>query len=330
MSANVAATSNTRIESGAKHVLPCKVSSSFYMDHINNNGRGSPLDIMMKYKDNYAVHKDDLVIGITKSRDFPDLRQYTTPGYASCISTLGDMTATQLQATVRWLGVHRFATAISALYSKNSPQWEKFKEDNPAHNMDPKDTMPAWYFLGVALTTAYAHPNSGDNVCSVMVSGLRTIRNGPFEINTNDTLQWIWDTEKDIFDANGSFLPHEFENIVEPEKSFENPLTKKTPDSTDRTSHFNANESKNKRRFAEMQSGRYPMHIGKKNIAVLKPYMPSFRSQEADQIKEAGGNNELVMITAMDWFDYNRIIGRAMSNAKPYEMVDILISSQSL
>ena len=63
------------------------------------------------------------------------------------------------------------------------------------------------YFVGVALGLAYAHENSGDTVSSVMVGGLRTVRNGDFDTHTNDPLMWYIKGEEKLFDRTVSCQP---------------------------------------------------------------------------------------------------------------------------
>lgn len=57
------------------------------------------------------------------------------------------------------------------------------------------DNMLEQYFVGVSLGLAYAHPHSGDTVCSVMVGGLRTVLNGHFQVHTGDLLMFYFDAE---------------------------------------------------------------------------------------------------------------------------------------
>ena len=254
------------------------------------------------------MHKDDLVIGLTKNVIPCDNQiPYHTPGYAACISTLGEVNVPQLRlnqaATAEHMsGMTDFAfindrdhilTEANRRCTASDPSWVAIA----SNQFQP---LPGFYFLGVALTTGYAHPSSGDTVCSVMVSGLRTIRNGPFQINTNDTLQWIWDVERMLYDKETG---EKLQTIVQ---GIESLL-----------------ESK-KRSFAAMNSGTYSAdrmggkaNAGKKNIAVIKPFRIALAQ-------------ETLRSRVLHAYDHSRIIGRAMSNAQPYEMVDILVSSQSM
>lgn len=58
-----------------------------------------------------------------------------------------------------------------------------------------------FYVVGVSLGTAWAHPNSGDTVASVMIGGLRTIQNGHFPMHTNDLICIYFDVERDFFEV---------------------------------------------------------------------------------------------------------------------------------
>lgn len=68
------------------------------------------------------------------------------------------------------------------------------------------DTMPQFYFKGVALGIAYAHPDSGDTVATVMIGGLRTVLNGHFTANTGQPMMWYFGFEASAFDSNGERL----------------------------------------------------------------------------------------------------------------------------
>lgn len=300
MQPNIATATNTRIDSGAKHVLPCKVATTYFLTHCKAAPNSNVSDLLIKNKNDYAVHKDDLVIGIT-NHPLTDEPLFHTPAYAACISTLGNSEAEREQTVERL----RFASvcATQKAQSPTTEEWNKWvarklKAMKDTANKDEKDTTqwPGFYFLGVALTTAYAHASSGDTVCSVMVSGLRTIRNGPFPINTNDTLQWIWAAEHFKYKEDGA---------------------QELDDNKQRT-NMDRSKKNNKRVFAAMNQGGYeqPYTRGKTSIAVIKPFKMRLGYDDAEAVNCV--------------YDYSRIFGRAMSNAGPYEMVDVLISAQSM
>jgi hypothetical protein len=77
---------------------------------------------------------------------------------------------------------------------------ELHKEQENKHAIHQINNLLGMYFVGVSHGLAYAHPNSGDTVASVMVGGLKTVRNGHFQAHTNDPLMWYHDGEENMFD----------------------------------------------------------------------------------------------------------------------------------
>jgi hypothetical protein len=79
------------------------------------------------------------------------------------------------------------------------------------------DLMPQFSFQGVSLGLAYAHPDSGDTVGTVMMGGLRTVLNGHFKANTGQPVMWYFEFEAPCFNADGKriFANQELPNIIE-------------------------------------------------------------------------------------------------------------------
>ena len=78
-------------------------------------------------------------------------------------------------------------------------------------------SMPQFYFQGVSLGLAYAHPDSGDTVGTVMYGGLRTVMNGPCRANTGQPVMWIFEFESALFDTDGRriFANKELPDVIE-------------------------------------------------------------------------------------------------------------------
>lgn len=85
------------------------------------------------------------------------------------------------------------------------------------HEQQQIDSMPQFYFQGVSLGLAYAHPDSGDTVGTVMYGGLRTVMNGPCRANTGQPVMWIFEFECSLFDSDGKRI---YANRELPEVSF--------------------------------------------------------------------------------------------------------------
>lgn len=62
------------------------------------------------------------------------------------------------------------------------------------------------FFAGVSLTEGYAHPHSGDTALSVMIGGMKTIKNGRFPVYAGDTIMWYFEFEADanMFNSDGT------------------------------------------------------------------------------------------------------------------------------
>jgi hypothetical protein len=173
--------------------------------------------------------------------------------------------------------------------------------------------MLEFYFVGVSLGLAYAHPHSGDTVASVMIGGLRTVLNGHFQVHTNDLLMFYWEDEYDLFEDDGS-RKDRAKIQADPFNWIKNGSTKEV---TDRA-------TRERRDYYGMQNGIYKngpdgSHSGKKSVAMIKPYIVS---------KYVDLNDS----TSIQHFplDKCRIFGKAISNAQPFEMLDIMLSRQAI
>ena len=75
--------------------------------------------------------------------------------------------------------------------------------------------MPQFYSMGVSLGLAYAHPDSGDTMGTVMYGGLKTVQNGPIKANTGQPVQWIFAFEARCFDSKGRRIHPSLPNCIE-------------------------------------------------------------------------------------------------------------------
>lgn len=182
--------------------------------------------------------------------------------------------------------------------------------------------MMDMYFMGVALGTAWASPMTGDTVGSVMIGGLRTILNGDFQVSTGDLLMFYWPDERCLFEDDGSRKKRQvlcndtalgtldwgkvFGFIKE--DKLENNMCSMNPTGADRL----------RKNYYGMGNGNYDgKNQGKIHVALIKPYITS-------RHLDARYNPEHFPC------DKARIFGRAISNARPWEPCDVMISKQSL
>lgn len=174
-----------------------------------------------------------------------------------------------------------------------------------------------FYFVGVSLGLAYAHPHSGDTVASVMIGGLRTVLNGAFQVHTNDLLMFYWDSEVALFEDDGSRHPR---NILQTSNQKAQFLTTGKIEKNGNGVALTRSDIERRSYYAR-GNGTYNTGVGgpvqgKINVARIKPYIASKHY--------AGAQHEHFPM------DKTRVFGKAISNAQPYEMVDIMLSRQAI
>lgn len=182
------------------------------------------------------------------------------------------------------------------------------------------------YFVGVSLGLAYAHPNSGDTVASVMIGGLRTVQNGDYHVHTNDLLMFYFDEERDLFERDGSRIDRkttcsapatEAERVRFLLTFFHDGTVVPHADNTDRASR----KEMERKVYYDRGNGNFPGRESneKANTFRIKPYIVSRHKISADHHHSQHFP-----------CDKARVFGRAISNAQPFEMVDIQLSRQAI
>lgn len=167
--------------------------------------------------------------------------------------------------------------------------------------------MPQFYFMGVSMGVAYAHPDSGDTVGTVMYGGLRTVLNGPISATTGQPCQWIFEFEagcydkmgKRIFSASPGLPPVIEDGFDMIRGQTDNVLTNLDMKTVDR------------RAWHARENGNLPGHAGKGNIILLIPYVRNDDHPE-------------------NILDRERICGVYISSARACEMVDIKFQRQAI
>ena len=305
---NLAMTTSTRIETAAKHHQQVRVNYELMLSWV-----GFDQMTLRRDKHKYAMHKDDVVIGCARPlrNNEPPRHTARNRAYPSVVATLAKMELPAINYLV-------------ALYH-NTRTFRDRDEfiNNVECNMDawcgPGSTelarkqiqeMPEFYFVGVSVGVAFAHPDSGDDMATAMIGGLATVKNGAFPVCANDEIHWYWDAERDCFDSEGRRITQLIEG---PSRGF--------PSSDDvstflRNHHFDLCARDEKRRkFLDRGNGTFvpPSYRapaeGKTAMACLKPLKYNVDREAA--------------------YDKRRCIGRALGPAAPYEWFDVRIQRQS-
>ena len=193
-----------------------------------------------------------------------------------------------------------------------------------------------------------------------MIGGLRTVMNGHYPIHTNDLLMFYFDNEKEYFETNGSRADRNalsvsaglIPNGIDIQAIFDYIGGGKDSLIPRENDYGNTEKSKLRRMYYDRANGnfagktvsrrlRLPQH--RVNTTLRLPHVPIVtlyhivRSQDQKTnvfyIKPyiASSHKELDLETPQYFpCDKARIFGRAISNAQPYEMVDIQLSRQAI
>lgn len=221
---SLASSTGTSIESASKHNLQCKVSTDHLIQWVqtDSNGGESAVSILKKDKMNYTMHKNDIVVVCKGS--WRDSEVNIIKAYPSVVSTYANM----CQAAQYWLmrvynntknmrDLRQFVHT-DRLYHRIEPGADgSTKGELSFFEREQIDNMPQFAIMGVSLGLAYAHPDSGDTVGTVMYGGLKTVMNGPIKANTGQPVMWIFEFEAPLFDSTGRrvFSNRELPNVIE-------------------------------------------------------------------------------------------------------------------
>jgi hypothetical protein len=319
---SLASATSTRVDSACKHIQQCRVSYDHMLDFVENSHE------LEKNKMQYCVHKDEMVVGVSRPWEKERVRQLPISAYPRIVSNLGDITTqTKHGIPLKMIKyIYHFSTSLQKrqeiINQMNAPgnlntiphaapaEPHYFSDANGAR-YDLKQylaKMYDFYPVGIANTLGYAHPNSGDTMSSVMIGGLRTVMNGDVEIFAGDQIQWYWTFERNCFREDGT------------RKSIVN-AAGVIADGSDPESDAQqgggvvADQPGHPRRvFNDLQYG-----------ASNNSKTPSDKAKHVARIKSYLRDD-----TQPRLYDWTRVFGIAISSARPNEMVDIKICRQSM
>lgn len=299
--ASLGSATNSRVDSAAKHTMACKLDGAFLKRTLENPTENGE-ERLNQGKLKYAMLKDELAMNTTK-------RFFGTSGHAAyplVVTTVGDID----DETKNFLKmIYSSATATDFLLSTSVKNKDTYGKDHASDSKVYKNVtnnLPEFRVQGIALGQAFASHLSGDTVATVLVGGMATVMNGAFEVFAGDEIQWYFDFEQDMY-----YL------------------------------ESNSDYRQGQRR-TEQGNDRMPMHIAKKmryNDARLMGSQPGLgntkgfkNSQSIFRIKsyqpfivDIAGTK----IATTHYGDKIRVFAKAMSSARPFDMVDILLCTQS-
>ena len=327
---------NTLIETGARHMQQCRTNFDVLLSLAN----GSDADLRDP-SDKWGMAKDELAVNCNRHIFTDAPKTGTKYAYPSVITCLGALKPTPeqmrdplqldtdpalfLACYYHFMG-QLSLPVIEAFVFDTTPaaggpvrtlmEYAKWNA-NPTHSgltnyppivqkPDIVGQMRQFIPVGYSVGHAYAHSGVGDTMASVQVGGLRTVINGAFDVQTGDLIQmYMPEVEANFFETDGGrkFI------ALDSEK-------------TDVTATMNAagtinTTTKQRRDFYNRGNGLVSHASSDKRLKTgcfsVKPYLETLNT---------GG--------FVYYGDKMRVFARALSSARPYEPVDIMIARQSL
>jgi hypothetical protein len=302
---NVASATGTRLDSAAKHQIAVRASYEHLLSWV-----GYEQVVLQKEKGAFSIAKDDLTIGVAKPvrKNESGRGTHRNKAYPAVVTTLARMETPAKNYLI--------ALFHNPINFQDRDTLIRFVERRP-EVWDPTMSevakkqiaeMPEFFFVGVSVGFAYPHPLSGDNTCTTMLGGMRTIMNGAFEIDPGDEIQWYWEAETNCFDPKGrrydSIADQRSQGVTAFLQGHHHELSR------DGTRRKLAQERSNGV-FTNSQTDGNVSYNGKKEVAFPKAVKPG-----RDGKTRIGDNM--------------RKFGKAISGAGPFEFFDILIGRQSM
>lgn len=311
-------------------------------------------------KNKYCMFKNELVLNVSQPM-FPlhSTRQYTdTKAYPNVVTTLADCPKT-CHTWLRNLYGKRTATNFINYWKKSSIQtnYNSAADINDVLKVpDVKNTkefqktvmnMPLFMAQGYALGTAWASQQTGDTVASVLIGGMQTVMNGAFACSAGDVLQWYFDFEENefadktkemtfpgVYDENGS--PTQTVIIAGQRLPF-NDMEESIRDGSKQLHDAEGPTVKRRRQFMERMDGvmldgsgrgMKAGYVQNENGGVMrqgcgkafpKPYRLALCKNTNNNIEYTDHYGDKI-----------RIFAKCISSARPHEMVDVMMMTQSL
>ena len=302
---NVASSTGTRVDSAAKHHITVRASYEHLLSWV-----GYEQVVLQKEKHAFSVAKDDITIGVSKPvrKNEHGRGNQRTKAYPSVVTTLARMeppAKNYLVALFHNPTTFQERDDFIKRVERRPEVWDPTMSEIAKKQIAE---MPEFYFVGVSVGFAYAHPLSGNDACATMLGGMRTIINGAFEVDTGDMIHWYWEAETNCFDVDG----RRFDPIADVRSQgvgtfLQGHGASLTRDSKRRKITYEQSNGV----FTNAQIDGTVTHNGKRDVAFPKALRPGRDGRErlGDRV---------------------RVFARAISGARPYEAMDVLIGRQSM
>ena len=298
----------TRVDSAAKHIMACKVDTRLLANLILHPEKHDAINVLHNEKMKWCMHKDEIVLNTSKSEHDPSVK-----AYPMVITTVGDMKP-EVRNYLKYLYEQSNASDFfegQELHRSNDAALKEkcivpagIEADKWAKILQQIKSLPDFRCQGVALGQAWASYLTGDTVASVLVGGMVTVQNGHFTMHTGDMVQWYFDFEQDKYDS-----------------SNKNTHGCRNPARAAAGSPRNRN-NKRERYLDERLYGNSSFmgkNAGQKDTATVVR-VKSYRMKHV--------TSSLLMLD--HYGDKIRVFAKCISGGRPFDMVDIMLMTQSL
>jgi len=320
-SAGIAQATGTRLDSAAKHTMPCKIDTNMILSWMTNQSNSRLTLHQNKYK--YCMQKDELILNVTQRLNSEG---NVARGYPAILSSLCD-----LHPDIKnyLFALYSCQSGASFMYLKNNAAnifnhnaKEGYLEDARTFlkletaDMEGKyksnfiatmERLPYFTAQGYGLGTAWASEISGDTVGTVLVGGMVTVRNGAFPCRAGQVVQWYFDEEHVNFSKQLQTIRHKLILPGERTVSFDGDENKVQNGDASQDNPARKRKTQQEKTYDTVGLGRHEVKTG---IALPKPY---------------------VLMQGQDVFgDKIRIFAKCMNGGRPFDQIDLMLMTQSL
>lgn len=325
----------TRVDSAAKHIMACKVDTRLLACWLAET-EADAVTALHSDKMKWCMHKDEIVLNTSKNN-----LDIAIKAYPMVITTVGDM-KTRVQTFLASLYAKRSASDFHTLHelktlaSPNAAEVDALKTaagydmtaglPHAAPNQPPGaewslikqqiSSLPDFRCQGIALGQAWASYLSGDTVASVLVGGMVTVQNGHFTMHTGDQVQWYFDFENNKFDHTNR-----------------NTMGCRLPPRPAAIGTLKRNEKREAYMDERLYGSKATLGKGsyKKSDSVARIKSYQMHRVNASVAPAGGGGPQARECFMQDaWGDKIRVFAKCISGGRPFDMVDIMLMTQSL
>jgi hypothetical protein len=321
---SIGTATGTRVDSAAKHIMSCKVDTRLFSCWLKENV--DTMSLLHNEKMKWCMHKDEVVLNTSKKSDGGDS---CVKAYPMVVTTVGDMHPytrhylTFLYKQSNVLNFFRYQQAAHGTSAINNHSLrtitdfcgEQRNEDGGVNTFNQADwdekvlnqikKLPDFRCQGVALGQAWANYLSGDTVASVLVGGMVTVQNGHFTMHTGDLVQWYFDWERPQFQ-------HDNKNNG-----------RRTPVRVNATA-----DPRNRKRKKYMDERLYgnSSSVGRSSGAKNPSTVARIKSYRMNTPGPAAAESVLMQD---HYGDKTRVFAKCISGGRAFDLVDIMLMTQS-